>query len=99
MEREDHLYDVTESAQVRFIGFVSEKTRHDFGIIYTSRFFGKPLVVCLQTGQSSLLGLEDSDNPQVLQRIFRLSSLREAEELSKRFQDILPSVPFMENQY
>jgi hypothetical protein len=99
MEGFDNLYDVTESAKVRFFGFASEQTRHDFGIVFTHRFYGKPLVVCMQTGQSTLLSSEDACNPQYLQKIFRLDCPREAEALAHFFQECLPTVPFEENQY
>jgi hypothetical protein len=55
MEFFEKLYDEHENAKVRFIGFTTESTRYDFGIIYTNMFFGKPLVVCMQTGRSTLL--------------------------------------------
>ncbi|CAM5786657.1 MULTISPECIES: DUF3055 domain-containing protein [Brevibacillus] len=99
MERYDHLYDVAENAQVRFFGFVTERTRHDFGIVYTNKFYGKPLVICMQTGQSTLLGSEDAVNPEYLKKIFRLDCSDEAEMLSHFFQEHLPSLPFEENQY
>jgi len=51
----DHLYDESESAKVDFFGYASERARYDFAIVFTNRFFGKPLVVCMQTGRSSLL--------------------------------------------
>lgn len=99
MDRYDFLYNETESAQVDFFGFISDKSRFDFGIIYTRHFFGKPLVVCMQTGQSALLSSEDAINPDNLQRIFRLNCPVEAKELAEFFQDRLPPMPFEENQY
>lgn len=99
MEHYDHLYEETENANVRFLGFVSEGTRHDFGIVFTHKFYGKPLVICMQTGQSTLLSLEDAVNPGYLQRIFRLNSESEAEALAQFFLEYLPPIPFEENQY
>lgn len=99
MERYDNLYDVTETAQVRFLGFVTDGTRHDFGIVFTHRFYGKPLVVCMQSGQSTLISSEDAINPGYLQKVFRLKNASEAEALSHFFQEFLPSMPFEENQY
>lgn len=99
MDRFDHLYDVTELAQVRFLGFVTEKTRYDFGIVFTHRFFGKPLVVCMQTGQSTLLSSEDMVNPAYLQKTFRLDCPDEARQLTEFFEQYLPPLPFEENQY
>ncbi|HZG14722.1 MAG TPA: DUF3055 domain-containing protein [Candidatus Bathyarchaeia archaeon] len=94
MERYDNLYDVSETAQVRFMGLASDQVRHDFGIVFTHRFYGKPLVICMQTGQSTILSSEDATDPQVLQRIFRLDSYAEAEALAHFFQENLPTLPF-----
>ncbi|MGG1659299.1 DUF3055 domain-containing protein [Brevibacillus sp. NRS-1366] len=99
MEHYDHLYDVSENANVRFLGFVSEGTRHDFGIVFTNKFYGKPLVICMQTGQSTLLSSEDAINPGYLKKIFRLSSESQAEALASFFQEYLPSLSLEENQY
>jgi len=88
----ERLYDESEQAQVRFVGFVSELGRYDFGIVYTQMFFGKPLVVCMQTGRSSLLSMEDADNLEYLQKIFNLRSKEEAEEISVFFKNNLPAL-------
>ncbi|MBA4494298.1 DUF3055 domain-containing protein [Paenactinomyces guangxiensis] len=87
----ERLYDESEKAKVRFVGFISENGRYDFGIVYTHMFFGKPLVVCMQTGRSSLLSLEDADNREYLQKIFNLRTREEAEEISIFFKNNLPS--------
>lgn len=47
----EKLYDEHESVKVRFLGFMTHENRYDFGVIYTNMFFGKPLVVCMQTGE------------------------------------------------
>jgi cytochrome c-type biogenesis protein CcmE len=94
----EHLYDDSEQAKVRFVGFVSDSQRYDFGIIYTTRFFGKPLVVCMQTGRSSLMCAEDVVNTDYLKQVFNLVDLDEAEKLKEFFKLNLPSV-FMEDQY
>ncbi|CAJ1001913.1 MULTISPECIES: DUF3055 domain-containing protein [Bacillales] len=99
MERFDHLYDVAETAQVRFFGVATELARHDFGIVFTNKFDGKPLVICMQTGQSTLLSSEDAVNPEYLKKVFRIDCQNEAEMLSQFFQECLPSVPLEDNQY
>ncbi|MBA4601205.1 DUF3055 domain-containing protein [Thermoactinomyces mirandus] len=88
----ERLYDESEKAKVRFVGFISEYGRYDFGIVYTNMFFGKPLVVCMQTGRSSLLSLEDAENLKYLQKIFNLRSKEEAEEVSTFFKSCLPAL-------
>lgn len=94
----EHLYDDSEQPKVRFVGFVSDKERYDFGIIYTTRFFGKPLVVCMQTGRSSLMCAEDVINTDYLKQVFNLSDLEEADKLKEFFRLNLPSV-LMDTQY
>jgi hypothetical protein len=87
----ERLYDESERARIRFVGFVSEHGRYDYGIVYTHLFFGKPLVVCMQTGRSSLLSLEDADNTDYLQQIFNLRSQTETEELASFLKSNLPA--------
>ncbi|WP_232698327.1 DUF3055 domain-containing protein [Brevibacillus daliensis] len=94
MDVANFLYDVSEDAKVRFLGFATETTRYDFGIVYSHRFFGKPLVICMQSGSSTLLSSEDAINPEQLRKVFRLSCKSEANELSQFFKEILPSMPF-----
>jgi hypothetical protein len=88
----ERLYDESEKAKIRFVGFVSEHGRYDFGIVYTNMFFGKPLVVCMQTGRSSLLSAEDAENLDYLQKIFDLRSKEAAEEISVFFKSNLPDI-------
>lgn len=88
----ERLYDESEKAKVRFVGFISENGRYDFGIVYTHMFFGKPLVICMQTGRSSLLSLEDAENLEYLQKIFNLRSQEEAEEVAFFFRNNLPAI-------
>ncbi|WP_017753567.1 DUF3055 domain-containing protein [Calidifontibacillus oryziterrae] len=92
------LYDESENVKVRFIGFTTEDVRYDFGIVYTNMFFGKPLVVCMQTGRSTLLDAEDIKNCEHLKEIFRLSSMKEAIDLSAFFEEKLPAA-YLEPQY
>ncbi|MDR6224874.1 DUF3055 domain-containing protein [Desmospora profundinema] len=90
----ERLYDESEQANVRFVGFVWENGRYDFGIVYTQMFFGKPLVVCMQTGRSSLLSQDDVENLEYLQRLYNLKSVAEAEEVSIFLQNNIPSLMF-----
>lgn len=88
----ERLYDESELANVRFVGFVSDCGRYDFGIVYTRMFFGKPLVICLQTGRSSLLSQDDVENLEYLQHQFQLKSPLEAEEVSVFLQNHVPAL-------
>jgi len=87
----ERLYDESEKAKIRFVGFVSDHGRYDYGIVYTHLFFGKPLVICMQTGRSSLLSTEDVENIEYLKQIFNLQSHEEAEELAIFLKENLPA--------
>ncbi|MDN4073598.1 MULTISPECIES: DUF3055 domain-containing protein [Fictibacillus] len=96
MEVFEKLYDEHENVNVRFVGFTTEHVRYDFGIIHTNMFFGKPLVVCMQTGRSSLLDANDLQNYEYLQKVFNIHSLDEAKDLSLFFEESVPSIPAYE---
>ncbi|NMD71932.1 DUF3055 domain-containing protein [Bacillus sp. DNRA2] len=90
----EKLYDESEKVKVRFVGFTTESTRYDFGIIYTNLFFGKPLVVCMQTGRSALLDPKDLDNTEYVKSSFKISDEQQALDLVEFFRNTLPGVPF-----
>lgn len=94
----EKLYDEHEDVKVRFVGFTTEAVRYDFGIVYTNMFFGKTLVVCMQTGRSSLLDSSDISNVDHLVEVFKLDSKDEATELVSFFEDTIPS-HILETQY
>jgi hypothetical protein len=94
----EKLYDEHEKVQVRFVGFTTDATRYDFGIVHTNMFFGKPLIVCMQTGRSALLDPTDLDNIEYLQKAFHIKDTAQATDLAEFFKSELPIMPF-EPQY
>ncbi|MCG1020482.1 MULTISPECIES: DUF3055 domain-containing protein [Sutcliffiella] len=92
----DKLYDNNENVPVRFVGFTTKDVRYDFGIVYTNMFFGKPLVICMQTGRSTLLDPKDITDLNHLQHVFRIDSQEQAEDLAEFFTEAIPSSPFQE---
>jgi hypothetical protein len=97
MELFEKLYDENETVKVRFVGFTASESRFDFGIVYTNMFFGKPLVICMQTGRSTLLELCDIQDLEYLQTAFKIEHAH-AIELAEFFKETLPEVPF-QSQY
>lgn len=85
------LYDESEKVKTRFIGFTTDHARYDFGIVYTSMFYGKPLVICMQTNRSTLLSVDDIDDPSYLKKTFNVSDLEEAERVGNFLRYHLPS--------
>ena len=98
MEIFEKLYEENENVNVRFIGFTTELARYDFGIIYTNAFFGKPLVVCMQTGRSTILDPEDLNDTEYLMTIFKIDEHQQAIELAEFFSQELPNTP-LQSQY
>jgi len=86
----DMLYDVTERSHIHFIGCASESARYDIAVVFTQYFLGKPLVVCMQTGRSTLLCEEDLSDLQLLRQLFQLRGNEEAEELALLLTHHLP---------
>lgn len=95
MELFEKMYDDSENVKVRFVGFTTEDTRYDFGIVYTNMFFGKPLVVCMQTGRSTLLDPKDIEDLDHIQNVFRIKERHQAADLAEFFRETLPSIPFV----
>lgn len=77
----ESLYDRTESSTVNFVGCVSEGRRFDFAILYTYQFFGKPLVICMQSGRSAPMCSEDLKDTEWLRSRFSVSDPQAAEEI------------------
>jgi len=96
MELFEKLYDEHEKANVRFVGFTTDHIRYDFGIVYTHMFFGKPLVICMQTGRSALLDSSDIKNIEYLKTVFRISSLKETEDVALFFEQFIPTAFYIE---
>jgi hypothetical protein len=99
MDLFEKLYDEHERVGVRFVGFTTEHARFDFGIIYTNMFFGKPLVVCMQTGRSTLLDTHDIEDIEHLQQVFRIPDKDQAADLADFFRESIPYIPSLEAQY
>jgi len=88
----EHLYDEAEQTNVNFIGCISENARYDFSIIYTNHFFGKPLVVCMQTGRSAVIGTEDLNHVDYIQKMFHITDRKVGEDLAVLLRSRIPAV-------
>lgn len=74
------LYDETEDTQTRFVSFVGETNRFDLAIMTTERFYGKKLVLDIQSNRFAVIGTDDLDEPGYLEHTYNLSE-EEANEL------------------
>ena len=77
-----NMYDDSEDTQTRFVGFVGDH-RWDLAITKTQHFYGKSLVVCLQTNRVGILGNDDleDDKLYLLGRTFGLDDEDQTIEL------------------
>lgn len=94
----EKLYDDHENVRVRFVGFITNDVRYDIGIVYTNMFFGKPLVICMQSRQCIVLDRQDVSYPNQLKFLCKLKSDEEAMQLADYLADWLPH-PRMEESY
>ena len=85
------LYEVSEHASLNFVGYMTDTKRYDFAIVHTGHFYGKPLVICMQSGRSSALNLDDLRHHEQLKRIYNLSDLADAEQLAEVLGQHLPA--------
>ena len=69
------------------------------GLFIRTLFFGKPLVVCMQTGRSTLLDPSDLADKEYLQIIFKMNDLQEAADLAEFFSETLPNMPYEPEYY
>jgi len=94
----DFLSDTTEASTTRFVVFVSEKTlhRYDLAIVETDRFYGKKLVVDLQSGRTAIIGPDDLEEEGYLESVYRLSE-EQADELREFLAQVVGPITFTDN--
>lgn len=82
MENQDLmvLYDEKENTRTRFVSFVGNTNRFDLAITFTDRFYGKLLVLDLQSNRFAIIGPDDVDEPGYLEEVYQLKK-DEADEL------------------
>lgn len=74
------LYDDREKTMTRYISFVGKSNRFDLAITMTDRFYGKMLVLNLQSSRFAIIGEDDLEEPGYLEYVYQMSE-EEAEEL------------------
>jgi hypothetical protein len=67
------LYDDTVETKTRFVSFMGENQRFDLAIMQTDRFYGKYLVLDLQSNRFAIIGQDDLDEPGYLEYAYNLS--------------------------
>ncbi|THF76101.1 DUF3055 domain-containing protein [Cohnella fermenti] len=90
----DFLSDSTEMTSTRFVTFITPGLhRFDLAIVTTSRFYGKKLVIDMQSGRSGVLAADDLEEDGVIESVFRVDE-EAAAELSAFLHLVLGDVHF-----
>ena len=73
-----YLYNDLLDTKTRFVSFMGEESRYDFAITITDRFYGKKLVLNLQSTRFAIIGHDDLEEEGYLEHAFQIT---EAEAL------------------
>ncbi|WP_216828581.1 SAV0927 family protein [Alkalihalobacterium elongatum] len=86
----ESIYGMDDLSTVQHIGYASESRMYDFTLVFSDHFFGKTLVTCLQSGNSSLLDFQDVSNVSIIKKVFRIQDDEIAQEVSALLQSKIP---------
>lgn len=82
------LYDDTVDTKTRFVGFAGKTERFDLAIVQTDRFYGKVLVLDLQSNRYAIIGSDDLREPGYIEHVYNLNE-EDANELRSFLHEIV----------
>ena len=88
MEERFYLYNDLLDTKTRFVSFMGEESRFDLAITITDRFYGKKLVLNLQSNRFAIIGHDDLEEEGYLEHAFQITEA-EAAELSHFLQEVI----------
>lgn len=74
------LYDDTVDTKTRFVSFMGDNQRFDLAILKSDRFYGKHVVLDMQSNRFAIIGQDDLDEPGYIEHAFHLTE-EDASEL------------------
>lgn len=83
-----YLYDDIEQTKTRFVSFMGENQRFDIAIMSTSRYYGKQIVLDMQSNRLAIIGTDDLEEPGYLEYAFNLNE-NEAEDLRSFLYEVI----------
>lgn len=83
-----YLYDETEETKTRFVSFMGENQRFDLAIMATSRYYGKQIVLDMQSNRLAIIGKDDLEEPGYLEYAFNLNE-NDAEDLRNYLYEVI----------
>lgn len=82
------LYDDTVETKTRFVSFMGENERFDLAIIRSDRYYGKSIVLNIQSNRFAIIGRDDLNEPGYLEHTFLLEE-EAAQELRSFLDEII----------
>lgn len=82
------LYDENEPTDTRYVSFMGEEQRFDLAIVQTNRYYGKKLVLDMQSSRYGIIGQDDLEEEGYLEQAFRLDD-NDAEELRDFLKEVI----------
>lgn len=79
MEERFFLYNDLIDSKTRFVSFMGEQSRFDLAITITDRFYGKKLVLDMQSNRFAIIGPDDLDEEGYIEHAFQISESEAAE--------------------
>lgn len=73
------LYDDTVDTKTRFVSFMGENQRFDLAIVKSDRYYGKHLVLDIQSNRFAIIGEDDLKEPGYLEHAYKLNEEDAAE--------------------
>lgn len=88
MENHFYLYNDLIETKTRFVSFMGSESRFDLAILITDRYYGKKLVLDLQSNRFSIIGHDDLEEEGYLEYAFQITE-EEAAELKSFLQEFI----------
>mgnify|MGYP001161698273 CR=1 FL=1 len=88
MSERFYLYDELVETKTRFVSFMGKNQRFDLAIIQSDRYYGKHLVLNLQSNRYAIIGEDDLKEPGYLEEIFQLNE-EDGDELREFLHEIV----------
>ncbi|MDQ0219660.1 DUF3055 domain-containing protein [Peribacillus cavernae] len=74
------LYNDIVDSKTRFVSFMGDQSRFDLAVITTDRFYGKKLVLDMQSTRFAIIGQDDLEEEGYIEHAFQIAE-DEASEL------------------
>lgn len=88
MENHFYLYNDLIDTKTRFVSFMGTESRFDLAITITDRFYGKKLVLNLQSTRFAIIGHDDLEEEGFLEHAFQITEA-EATELGSFLMEVI----------